>query len=221
MLAAFTEDDYAVFALQPFEARMSALRAQIRPKLVSYGQALAERLRAEGGVELWPHVAKHMRRKVNPPEDTWLALARSQRGYKRYAHFALGIEKQGLYARLVLKEEAEDKKILAQRLAAHGLAVVAGLADDLSWLDLPGRKTALPGSALTSADIKALREALAHRSQQSLSVGRPLGRLTLPPEQVMDRATAVFMELWPLYLACVPPKAPAFVADLEVAHEKS
>ncbi|WP_397261357.1 DUF1054 family protein [Peribacillus simplex] len=28
------------------------------------------------GDEMYPHVAKHARRKVNPPNDTWVAFAK-------------------------------------------------------------------------------------------------------------------------------------------------
>ena len=35
----------------------------------------------------YPHVAKHARRSVNPPKDTWVAFATSKRGYKMLPHF--------------------------------------------------------------------------------------------------------------------------------------
>ena len=37
------------------------------------------------------HVAKHARRSVNPPIDTWVAFAPNKRGYKMLPHFQIGL----------------------------------------------------------------------------------------------------------------------------------
>ena len=43
------------------------------------------------GEEYFTHVAKHARRSVNPPKDSWVAFAPYKRGYKAFPHFQIGL----------------------------------------------------------------------------------------------------------------------------------
>jgi uncharacterized protein YktB (UPF0637 family) len=115
----FTNDDFRVFAIQGFSARMNEIYARIRPRLVRLGDQLAPELGRRMDMEFFPHVAKHMRRSVNPPPETWTAFGPSPRGYKRYGYLALCISSAGLHARAVVKSEADGRLAMANEIEAH------------------------------------------------------------------------------------------------------
>ena len=79
----FTTSDFKVFDLKGFQPRMAAIRGQIRPKLEALGAALLPNVARLTGGEAFAHVAKHARRTVNPPDDTWVAFGPDKRGYKK------------------------------------------------------------------------------------------------------------------------------------------
>lgn len=122
-LAGFSAEDFAVFALPGFEARMEALKLRIRPKLEAFGAALAPELAAMLGEPVYPHVAKHARRTVNPPHDTWVAWSTHPRGYKAHPHFQLGLWGTHVFAQFALIYESP----LKAPLAARALSDLAGI----------------------------------------------------------------------------------------------
>ncbi|HEY8477694.1 MAG TPA: DUF1054 family protein [Chloroflexota bacterium] len=167
----FGAEDFAVFEIPDFEGRMAAIRSRVRPKLIALSGALADALSKQTGLTLFPHVAAHARRKVNPPPDTWLALARSNRGYKRYAHFAVGVQREGAYVRLVLKPEAEDKGRLAAFLREQGQSLLANPSlRDYRW-HAPVWPTPKATGDLTRDDLEKLAAHLAGRESSWLAVG--------------------------------------------------
>src|SRR5690625_6876523 len=87
----FTSEDFKTFQIDGLSERMSAIQERIQPKFKEIGTHLTEDLSAMVGSEMYLHIAKHARRTVNPPNDTWLAIAGNKRGYKKYLHFQFGI----------------------------------------------------------------------------------------------------------------------------------
>ncbi|KUO97144.1 DUF1054 domain-containing protein [Ferroacidibacillus organovorans] len=87
----FEEADFAVFTVPGLEPRMAALRTQLRPKFEQLGEHFSGRLAAQLGRPVFAHVAKHARRKTNPPKDSWVAFSQDQRGYKKWPTFMLGM----------------------------------------------------------------------------------------------------------------------------------
>jgi hypothetical protein len=83
----FTTADFRVFEIDGFKARMEAIRTRIRPKLESLGRGLAPDVAHATGSEAFAHVARHARRTVNPPDDTWVALGPDRRGDKKHGPF--------------------------------------------------------------------------------------------------------------------------------------
>src|SRR6202171_1147793 len=105
----FTPTHFAVFKVEGFNERMQQIYAHVRPKLVRLGDELAPQLARKLHLEFFPHVAKHARRTVNPPAETWAAFGPSPKGYKRYGYLALCISRTGLHARAVVKTEADHR----------------------------------------------------------------------------------------------------------------
>ena len=128
----FAAEDFDVFALAGFEPRMAALRGHLRPRLVVLADELAPVLSHAAGIPLYPHVAAHLRRSVNPPPETWAAFGPDRRRYKAHAHLALGVDAGGAWLRPVLKDEAlTDRQALARILARARIAALAGLPADM------------------------------------------------------------------------------------------
>ena len=80
----FTDDDFDLFAIPDFAGRMGEIRSRLRPKLLALGEDLAGPIERAVEAPVFPHVAQHMRRRVNPPAETWAAFARDRKGYKRW-----------------------------------------------------------------------------------------------------------------------------------------
>jgi uncharacterized protein YktB (UPF0637 family) len=112
----FRQADFEVFEVEGFSARMEKLYAYVRPKLLRLGDELAPELARKLHLEFFPHVARHIRRTVNPPAETWVAFGPSPRGYKRYSYLALCISQAGLHARAVVKSEADSRLAMARQL---------------------------------------------------------------------------------------------------------
>src|SRR5687767_9251641 len=90
----FTSTDFKIFDIEDFSERMRNIMTHIRPKLTSIGQELAPRISPLVDRPLHVHVAKHARRTVNPPDDTWAAFGSDRRGYKKDVHFKIAVSRQ-------------------------------------------------------------------------------------------------------------------------------
>ncbi|MGV3488872.1 MAG: YktB family protein [Tuberibacillus sp.] len=115
----FTEEDFNVFKVDGLEERMKALIVHVRPKLESLGDHFAPILTALTGDEFFAHVAKHARRSVNPPKDTWVAFSRDKRGYKKHPHFQIGLWGDHIFIWFAIINEAEEKSQYARVLKEH------------------------------------------------------------------------------------------------------
>jgi uncharacterized protein YktB (UPF0637 family) len=120
----WTSKDFEVFHIAGFEERMDAIRERIQPKLDALGQDVAPFLEEETGTEWFHHVAKHMRRSVNPPADTWVALNRVKRGYKATVHFSCGLSGRGANVAVVVKPECIERDVFADGLQHNAAALV-------------------------------------------------------------------------------------------------
>ncbi|TQR17865.1 YktB family protein [Psychrobacillus vulpis] len=113
----FWEDkDFNVFQIDGLENRMDALIANVRPKFEDLGNHFSLYFSSVLGNEYFPHVAKHARRSVNPPKDSWVAFAPYKRGYKALPHFQIGLWGSHLFIIVAVIYEAPDKVPIAERL---------------------------------------------------------------------------------------------------------
>ncbi|WP_199617752.1 YktB family protein [Paenibacillus alkalitolerans] len=111
----FTSEDFDVFHIQGLEERMAAIRERIQPKFKAIGETVANGLAVPAGSEMCLHIAKHARRSVNPPKDTWLAIAANKRGYKQHPHFQIGLFDDHVFVWLAFIYELPDKVNIANR----------------------------------------------------------------------------------------------------------
>ncbi|ASB89775.1 UPF0637 protein YktB [Bacillus sonorensis] len=106
----FTEEDFHTFTIEGLDARMGVLKETVRPKLQGLGEHFAPVLSVLTGDEMFVHVAKHARRSVNPPDDSWVAFANNKRGYKKLPHFQIGLWKTHVFVWFALIYESPSRK---------------------------------------------------------------------------------------------------------------
>ncbi len=131
----FTAKDFEVFDIRGLAERMAAIRTQIRPKLESLGLSLVPPLARVARVEVFPHVARHARRTVNPPDDTWVAFGPDRRGYKKAQHFKIAVSRYSVRFLFEIGPEYAAKSDWARawKRAAPRLSKTLGKSRGLGW----------------------------------------------------------------------------------------
>ncbi len=174
-LVGFPDAVFDVFSIPDFDGRMTRLRAVVTPRLREIGALLAPTLSDVVGEPLFPHVALHLRRRVNPPTDTWVAFGPSARGYKALPHLEVGVDARGVFTHFMLKPEGQDLK--APFLKAQSLPTLKARAEKAPLIWYTGDHGEGP---VPVADIKprAWSDLKAHalRKDKSLCIGLMLDR---------------------------------------------
>lgn len=201
----FTPADFKVFDLKGFQPRMTAIRAQIRPKLEALGAELTPELHRIAGGETFAHVAKHARRTVNPPDDTWVAFGPDKRGYKKACHFKVAISRRCV--RFLFEagpEYAEKKKWLgAWKKSAGRLVLALRKAKGLAWFK--NEHDEEPAAILVdlgAEEILRLGEELTRTRDGQFVLGRLVSESDATrwgPDEYRKAALATFEALAPLY----------------------
>jgi len=194
----FARDDFGVFRIEDFSARMNEIYARVRPRLLRLGAQLAPELGRKLDLEFFPHIAKHARRTANPPPETWAAFGPSPKGYKRYGYLALCVSRAGLHARAVVKSEADGRARMADEILARAgdlqrswRGIRIGRYDDWDFGTLPEE---VPANAELLTTLST--------SLRKRTGGIDLGFGWAPTQAArLDRAELLdaFRELEPLY----------------------
>jgi len=199
----FQPEDFEVFAIPDFAGRMGALRARIRPKLLSLGEDLSEAIAEICGVPTFPHAAQHMRRRVNPPEETWAAFTRDRKGYKRWTHYRVAVSGRGARVTVFVEDDADDKPRFGERLERDASSLLSSLrAAPLVWYTLGSEPT--PNGAVTPAALQELGRFLQGVRAAKFQAGIPIDReraAAMGPGEFEQWALAQVRLLKPLYLA--------------------
>lgn len=201
-LASFSAEDFDVFAIPDFAARMDALKARVRPKLEALGAALAPELSAMLGEPVYPHVAKHARRTVNPPDDTWVAWSTNARGYKAHPHFQLGLWGTHVFAHFALIYESPLKAPFAAGALADLAGVRAAVPGELRWSHDHTRPFGERHDALDDAALKTYFERVARVAKAEALCGIDLRRdevVTMDGAALARAAMATFRSTLDLY----------------------
>lgn len=197
----WTKEDFQVFDIDGLDERMEALTTIIRPKFNELSETFTGYFNAQTGEEFFGHVAKHARRTVNPPKDSWVAFAPYKRGYKALPHFQIGLWGTHLFIVVAVIYEAPQKEEMAQRLLKN-MQVIKDLSDDY----------VLSGDHM-QPDTISLKEARTEKLEQLLIrlrdikkgeflVGRRIPAdeaIKMSAEQFLQLAEQTFDELLPVY----------------------
>lgn len=115
----FEQKDFDTFKIAGLDERMKAIQERIQPKFKAIGDELASYLSTQLGNEMFVHIAKHARRTVNPPNDTWTAFSYNHRGYKMTPHFQIGLWDDRVFVWLAYIYELPNKKDMAKIFIDH------------------------------------------------------------------------------------------------------
>ena len=195
------KDDFDVFFTEGLENRMEALQNRIQPKFKKLGTHFADRLSAHGTDEFFPHVAKHARRTVNPPKDSWVAFAPAKRGYKAIPHFQVGLWGSHLFIILAVIYENPDKKAIAERLDRK-LDVLTSLPESYIVSGDHMKPEAFNIKDMKKDGLKQLLERLQTVKKAEFLVGRHLSSedaIKLSTDEFMAFAEETFDCLLPVY----------------------
>jgi len=202
---AFVAADFRVFDVKGFKPRMDEIRARVRPKLDALGGSLAPSISRSVAGDVFAHVAKHARRTVNPPSDTWVAFGPDARGYKKHCHFKVAVSRGHVRFLFEVGPEHSEKRrwATAWRKNAPKLAPVLRRVKHLAWFkNEHDEEPAAPLADLTPETLAELADELMRTRDGQLIVGR-----AVPAEEAARwteaqyRAAALetFRALAPLY----------------------
>lgn len=200
----FTSEDFDLFAIPEFDGRMAEIRARVRPKLVTLGEDLTPQIATALGSPSYLHVAQHLRRRVNPPAETWAAFAREKRGYKRWTHYRVAVSGNGVRVTVFVEDDADDKAPLGANFEAGAEELITKLAPatSLQWYTLADPY--VPQSELTSERLQEAGRKLQRSKTVKFQAGISMRRqdvLKKTPEQFERWALKQVRLLKPLYLA--------------------
>lgn len=193
--------DFDVFTIDGLENRMVALQQTIQPKFAVIGERLASYLSAHGKGEFFPHIAKHARRTVNPPKDSWVAFAPAKRGYKALPHFQVGLWETHLFIILAVIYENPDKKGISERLTSN-LDMLTSLPDQYVISDDHMKPDATILANMDREELEGMLERLKTVKKAELVLGRHFSReitTGFTQEEFFSLAEKTINDLLPLY----------------------
>lgn len=196
----WTQQDFEVFETPGLEQRMELLINRVRPKFEQLGTTYSAFFSGKSGEEFFPHVAKHMRRTVNPPNDSWVAFAPHKRGYKAVPHFQIGLWESHIFVILAVIYEAPNKKVMAEELLKSD--ILASLPKDFMLSGDHMKPEAESLADLEEAGIEKLVTRLRDVKKGELVIGRHILRddaSAMSPEGFHAFVEKTFTELLPVY----------------------
>lgn len=201
-LAGFTQADFDVFGIEGLEERMAAIQNQIQPKFRAIGEQLSVDAAVHAGNEMHLHVARHARRKVNPPKDTWLAICSNKRGYKAHPHFQLGLFDDHLFLWLALIYEVPNKANIATAFLKQIDDVIANVPKDYVLSLDHMKKESTPVGTMTKKDWKDALVRFRDVQKAELLIGRHVQAndpILRDGEALLALASSTYETLMPLY----------------------
>lgn len=155
---------------------MAGIVAGPRPKLEALGQALSGPLSDLTGRPIYPIVARHARRKVNPPNDTWVAWSANKRGYKMLPHFQVGLWQDHAFVQAGVIYEAQGRAEFADALEANWEVLVGELPGEYRWLEDYSRPAGILHKDMRAEDVARIAGRLRSRREADAMVGLAVGR---------------------------------------------
>ncbi|WP_026579770.1 YktB family protein [Bacillus sp. SB47] len=198
----FTEEDFRTFTIEGLDARMSALKETVRPKLEGLGDHFAPVLSALTGDEMFVHVAKHARRSVNPPDDSWVAFANNKRGYKKLPHFQIGLWETHVFVWFALIYESPLKQEYGQLFKKHLPDIESNIPSRFVWSADHTKPGVIRQSEMDDKELENLFERLANVKKAEALCGIQLAKdevLQMSEEAFLSEIEAAFEKLAFLY----------------------
>jgi len=204
--ALFHEQDFSVFHIDGLEQRMEAIRSRIRPKFEWIGDQISPFLTLKIGEPVNVHIAKHARRTVNPPDETWLAWSTSKRGYKALPHFQVGIRDTHLFMWFALIYECERKSQFARRFLDDFEKQWNRIPDHFSFSKDHTVPETYQKQQIQPEDLKQMLQRLATVKKAEFLCGRLIPKnqaVHLDQQAFISQVEETFQTLLPLYQLAV------------------
>ena len=202
MLTGFEQRDFDVFKIEGLDERMKAIQTIIQPKFSSLGEELVPFLENQLEQEMHLHIARHARRTVNPPNDTWMAISSSKRGYKKMPHFQVGLWDDHLFIWLAFIYELPEKEKIAQSFIENFDDVVATFPQN-GWISSDHmKKEGKKVSTLNEGDLLHSLERFQNVKKAELLIGKrffPTDDIVNDPQALIDEIKSTYKKLLPLY----------------------
>ncbi|MEH7501675.1 DUF1054 domain-containing protein [Neobacillus drentensis] len=198
----FTNEDFDVFLIDGLEARMAALKETVRPKLEDLGEYFAPAITALTGDEMFVHVAKHARRTINPPKDTWVAFSNNPRGYKMMPHFQIGMWNTHLFIWFAVIYEAPQKDTIAARFSKKLTKIYKDTPKDFVWSVDHTKPETIEHDQLSKDDLRSLFDRLQNVKKAELLCGFTIDReqvIQLGSDGLIQQIDDVFNKVATLY----------------------
>ncbi|NLY80190.1 MAG: DUF1054 domain-containing protein [Lysinibacillus sp.] len=197
----WTQSDFDVFTIEGLDHRMDALKTIVRPKFEALGNHFSGYFSAKTGEEFFAHVAKHARRTINPPKDSWVAFAPYKRGYKSLPHFQIGLWNSHLFIVVAIIYEAPQKAVMANRLL-NSIEAFHELPDDFIISGDHMSPEAIPLKDALDGKLNELLVRLRDVKKGEFLVGRHIPReqcINLSSEEFLNITEDTFEKLLPIY----------------------
>ncbi|SOB92120.1 uncharacterized protein YktB (UPF0637 family) [Ureibacillus xyleni] len=197
----WTNKDFEVFEIDGLEQRMDALSTVVRPKFQLLGEKFANFFSVNTGDEFFPHIAKHARRTVNPPKDSWVAFAPYKRGYKSLPHFQIGLWNTHLFIIFAIIYEVPQKSQMAERLLEN-MNIFNQLPDDFIISGDHMSQDAISLISGRDGQLEQMLTRLRNVKKAEFLVGRHISReeaTKLSSEAFLLLAEETFETLLPIY----------------------
>lgn len=201
----FTEEDFRTFTIDGLDERMTAIQTRIQPKFREIGQDLTDYLSAHLGNEMYLHIAKHARRTVNPPNDTWLAIGENKRGYKKHPHFQVGLFDDHVFIWLALIYELDFKSEIAKEYI-RSFEELKNLPDNFVVSLDHMKKNSIPITELERKHLERFRDV----KKAEFLVGRHLAvndPITTNGKQFISTVKETYDQLIPFYQKAISVKS--------------
>lgn len=202
MLRGFRQDSFDVFTIPGLEPRMEAIKTIIRPELEIIGKKFTPILSQELGEEFFFHVAKHARRTVNPPNDTWVAWSTSKRGYKSLPHFQVGLWQSHLFIWFAIIYESPIKGDYAQHLLEKWTNVKKHIPENYVWSVEHTLPSSIPHYEMNDDKMGVILKKLKNNKKSELLCGinlQPDHPAVANGQELMALIESTFLTLKPLY----------------------
>jgi len=198
----FSAKDFDIFKIDGLEERMEAIKGQVRPKFELLGQHFTPLLTVKTGQEMFYHIAKHARRTVNPPKDTWIAWSDNKRGYKMVPHFQVGLWPTHLFVWFAIIYEAPSKGFLGTKFLENVQKIKQMIPEDFVWSFDHTKPESYPNRVLSEEDLSHAFANLTNKRKSEILCGITIDRedpILQEPAHLLNKIEETFQIVLPLY----------------------
>lgn len=198
----FRKKDFNIFQINGLEKRMEAIQTQIQPKFEAISKKILPVLSGLTDEEMFTHIARHARRTVNPPDDTWVAFSSSRRGYKKHPHFQFGLWQSHLFIWFAMIYESPYKQEAARVYSKHTSELYSAIPEGFYWSDDHMKPAVMPQNELSRADLNNLIQRLENVKKAELLCGKIIPyeeAIQLSGKEITDIILSTYKTVLPLY----------------------